>query len=68
LSRFYIAGVISLTGEERELLITPLPVTLETESVRVNDAGTVGVRLLGVSSDRIYTTEPFISENPNINL
>jgi hypothetical protein len=43
-------------------------VTLETESVRVNDAGTVGVRLLGVSSDRIYTTEPFISENPNINL
>jgi hypothetical protein len=51
-------GVISLTGEERELLITPLPVTLETESVRVNGAGTVGVRLLGVSSDRIYTTEP----------
>jgi uncharacterized protein (TIGR02231 family) len=51
-------GVISLTGEERELLITPLPVTLETESVRVSGTGTVGVRLLGVSSDRIYTTEP----------
>ncbi|MBK1988059.1 mucoidy inhibitor MuiA family protein [Sphaerospermopsis aphanizomenoides BCCUSP55] len=51
-------GVVSLTGEERELLITPLPVTLETESVRVSGTGTVGVRLLGVSSDRIYTTEP----------
>ncbi|MEA5579137.1 mucoidy inhibitor MuiA family protein [Anabaena sp. UHCC 0451] len=51
-------GVISLTGDERELLITPLPVTLETDSVRVNGNGTVGVRLLGVSSDRIYTTEP----------
>jgi uncharacterized protein (TIGR02231 family) len=52
------SGLISLTGEERELLITPLPVTLETESVRVSGSGTVGVRLLGVSSDRIYTTEP----------
>ncbi len=27
------------------------------ESVRVSDTGTVGVRLRGVSSDRIYTTE-----------
>lgn len=51
-------GVISLTGAERELLITPLPVTLETDSVRVSGTGKVGVRLLGVSSDRIYTTEP----------
>ncbi|WP_353929292.1 mucoidy inhibitor MuiA family protein [Okeanomitos corallinicola TIOX110] len=51
-------GLISLTGEERELLITPLPMTLETDSVRVSGNGTVEVRLLGVSSDRIYTTEP----------
>ncbi len=51
-------GVISLTGVERELVITPVPVTLETESVRVSGTGTVGVRLLEVSSDRIYTTEP----------
>jgi uncharacterized protein (TIGR02231 family) len=33
-------------------------VTLETDSVRVGGTGTVGVRLLGVSSDRTYTTEP----------
>ncbi|TAE58020.1 MAG: mucoidy inhibitor MuiA family protein [Nostocales cyanobacterium] len=51
-------GVISLTGEEKELLITPLPVTLEPDSVRVSGGGEVQVRLLGVSSDRIYTTEP----------
>ncbi|MDZ8184446.1 MAG: mucoidy inhibitor MuiA family protein [Nostoc sp. ChiSLP02] len=51
-------GVVSLTGIERELVITPVPVTLETESVRVSGTGTVAVRLQGVSSDRIYTTEP----------
>jgi uncharacterized protein (TIGR02231 family) len=51
-------GVVSLTGIERELVMTSLPVTLETDSVRVGGTGTVGVRLLGVSCDRIYTTEP----------
>ncbi|MBN3951748.1 MAG: mucoidy inhibitor MuiA family protein [Nostoc sp.] len=51
-------GVVDLTGIEQELVITPVPMTLETESVRVSGAGTVGVRLVGVSSDRIYTTEP----------
>ncbi|MBD2725546.1 mucoidy inhibitor MuiA family protein [Nostoc sp. FACHB-892] len=51
-------GVVDLTGIEQELVITSLPETLETESVRVSGTGTVEVRLLGVSSDRIYTTEP----------
>ncbi len=51
-------GMVSLTGQEQELVITSLPVTLETDSVRVGGTGTVGVKLLGVSSDRIYTTEP----------
>ncbi|MCV3215062.1 mucoidy inhibitor MuiA family protein [Plectonema radiosum NIES-515] len=50
-------GVISLTGQERELVITALPM-IETESVRVSGAGEVAVRLLGVSSDRTFTTEP----------
>ncbi|MGI8504875.1 MAG: mucoidy inhibitor MuiA family protein [Hassallia sp.] len=50
-------GVISLTGQERELVIAALPV-LETESVRVSGAGSVAVLLLGVSSDRTFTTEP----------
>ncbi|OUL34554.1 mucoidy inhibitor MuiA family protein [Nostoc sp. 106C] len=51
-------GIVSLTGQEQELVITSLPMTLETDSVRVGGTGTVGVRLLGVSSDRTYTTEP----------
>ncbi|MEH2161668.1 MAG: mucoidy inhibitor MuiA family protein [Nostoc sp.] len=51
-------GVVDLTGIEQELVITSVPETLETESVRVSGAGTVEVRLMGVSSDRIYTTEP----------
>ncbi len=38
-------GVVDLTGIEQELVITPVPVTLETESVRVSGAGTVGVQL-----------------------
>jgi uncharacterized protein (TIGR02231 family) len=50
-------GVISLTGQERELVIIALPI-IETESVRVSGAGEVAVRLLGISSDRIFTTEP----------
>ncbi|MCW5312660.1 mucoidy inhibitor MuiA family protein [Nostoc sp. KVJ3] len=51
-------GVVDLTGIEQELVITSVPETLETESVRVSGTGTVAVRLMGVSSDRIYTTEP----------
>ncbi len=50
-------GVISLTGQERSLVITALPM-IETESVRVSGAGDFAVRLLGVSSDRTFTTEP----------
>jgi len=51
-------GVVSLTGLERELVITSLPNTLETESVRVSGTGRVAVRLLGVSTERIFSTEP----------
>ncbi|WP_427160713.1 mucoidy inhibitor MuiA family protein [Aliinostoc sp. HNIBRCY26] len=51
-------GKMLLTGSERELVIPSLPVTLEPESVRVGGKGTVGVKLLTVSCDRIYTTEP----------
>ncbi|AFY50797.1 hypothetical protein Nos7524_5072 [Nostoc sp. PCC 7524] len=51
-------GKVSLTGSERELLISSLPATIEPESVRVSGKGTVEVHLLAVSCDRIYTTEP----------
>ncbi|ARV60701.1 hypothetical protein BZZ01_20630 [Nostocales cyanobacterium HT-58-2] len=52
-------GAIALTGQEHELKITQLPDTLETESIRVSGAGEVAVRLLGVSTERVFSSEPF---------
>jgi uncharacterized protein (TIGR02231 family) len=60
-------GKVYLSGTERELVIASLPVTLETESVRVGGTGTVGVRLLGVNCDRVYTTEPVTERVAHIN-
>jgi uncharacterized protein (TIGR02231 family) len=51
-------GIIELLGEERELILTQLPITLDSESVRVSGKGTVAVKLQGVSVERNYTTEP----------
>lgn len=49
-------GVIQLTGEEKELIVAQLPTTLINESVRATGIG-VAVRLVGVRTERIYTTE-----------
>lgn len=51
-------GTIQLTGEERELMIIDLPLSLETNSVRVAGSGTVATRLLGVRTELNLTTEP----------
>lgn len=51
-------GTVALTGNETELAIGSLPATLETESVRATGAGTVAVRLLGVRSKRVFSSEP----------
>jgi uncharacterized protein (TIGR02231 family) len=51
-------GTVSLTGNERELTIASLPATIDTESVRATGSGTVAVRILGVRSEIIYSTEP----------
>lgn len=51
-------GVVSLTGIEEELVVSPLPVTLESDSIRVIARGISGLKLLAVTSDRVYTTEP----------
>jgi uncharacterized protein (TIGR02231 family) len=51
-------GTIQLAGTERALTIGQLPTTLDPESVRVNGKGKIPVRLLGVTTDRQYTTEP----------
>ncbi|MBE9122913.1 mucoidy inhibitor MuiA family protein [Tychonema sp. LEGE 07199] len=51
-------GTVALTGNERELTIASLPTTLETESVRATGAGTVAVRLLGVRTETVFSSEP----------
>jgi len=51
-------GTVALTGNERELTIATLPATLETESVRATGAGTVAVRLLGVHTETVFSSEP----------
>ena len=51
-------GTVALTGNERELAIASLPTTLDTESVRATGAGTVAVRLLGVRSHTVFSSEP----------
>jgi uncharacterized protein (TIGR02231 family) len=51
-------GTVALTGNERELALASLPATLETESVRATGAGTVAVRLLGVRSHTVFSSEP----------
>lgn len=49
-------GIVQLTGEEKELVIAQLPTTLVSDSVRATGIG-VAVKLLGVRTERIYTTE-----------
>jgi uncharacterized protein (TIGR02231 family) len=51
-------GFVVLDGQENELVVTPLPVTLETESIRVGGAGKVAVKLLGASCNQFFSREP----------
>jgi len=60
-------GVVELSGIEGELIVSQLPVTLETESVRVSGKGNVAVRLLGVNVERIYTTESVVARVSQLN-
>ncbi len=59
-------GVVQLTGEEQELVITQLPLTLLSESVRASGRGKVPVRLLGVRTERAYTTKVVSQETAQL--
>ncbi|WP_339381055.1 mucoidy inhibitor MuiA family protein [Brasilonema sp. UFV-L1] len=59
-------GAIALTGQERELKIVQLPVTIETESIRVSGRAEVAVHLLGVSTERVNCCEPFAERLTNL--
>lgn len=52
-------GTVALTGEEQELIIAGLPLSIQTDSVRVRGAGKLAVRLLGVRTETIFATEAF---------
>jgi uncharacterized protein (TIGR02231 family) len=60
-------GKVALTGEEGELVLTYLPATLETESVRVSGQGTIGVRLLQVSTEQVFSNEPTTTQVVQLN-
>ena len=60
-------GVVELMGQERELIVSRLPVTLETDSVRVRGKGNMAVRLLGVNVERIYTTDSVVARVSQLN-
>lgn len=50
-------GTVELTGSEQELVIPDLPMTLQTESVRVSGSSTQAVQLLGVRTESVATLE-----------
>ena len=60
-------GVVELNGIERELIVSQLPVSIETDSVSVSGQGNVGVRLLGVNVERIYATESVVARVSQLN-
>lgn len=51
-------GKIQLTGAETEIIIANLPLTLQSDSIRVKGIGNTPVRLLGVRTETVYKAEP----------
>lgn len=60
-------GVVQLTGDEHELVIAQLPVTLLSESIRVRNSGALRVRLLGVRTERTCATEEVAQKIAQLN-
>ena len=56
-ARITRSGNVALSGNEQELVITELPVTLEADSVRVTGTGKVAVQLLGVQTEQVLKSE-----------
>jgi uncharacterized protein (TIGR02231 family) len=51
-------GKTELSGEEQKLIIENIPITLDTETVRVGGRGRVAVKVGNVNIAREYATEP----------
>ncbi len=57
-ARITRSGTLYLTGLETALVITPLPTTLRTDSVRVKGSGDNPVRLYGVQVQSLFSEDP----------
>lgn len=51
-------ATITLDGEEQELAIVGLPLTVQAESIRAKGSGSVAVQLLGVRVEHVFANEP----------
>jgi uncharacterized protein (TIGR02231 family) len=51
-------GTIAISAQTQELVVADLPLTLQTDSVRVSGSGAIAVQLLGVRVDHKFTAEP----------
>ena len=65
-------STISLAGEESELILSNLPVTIFQDSVRVTGQGTSTVNILGVKVESVFTPEVAVEsiaqlDQPNSN-
>lgn len=49
---------IELTGAEQELIIEGLPLSLQQDSVRSRGVGNVPVKILGVQTEQVFSSEP----------
>jgi uncharacterized protein (TIGR02231 family) len=56
-ARIVRRGLLSLSGDERELVVEGLPANIEPSSVRASGKGTTPVRLLEVRTEHVYTAE-----------
>lgn len=50
-------GKIALTGKETELRIAAIPITLKPDSVMAKGSGTMPVRLLGISTEKVLSRQ-----------
>jgi uncharacterized protein (TIGR02231 family) len=55
-------GKIQLTGEETKLIIPNLPLTINSNSIRVGGRGTTSVKILAVRTETVFSTQSFNDE------
>jgi uncharacterized protein (TIGR02231 family) len=51
-------GKIELTGSEKELIVENLPISLQTDSVRIAGSGAIAVKILSARCETVFTEEP----------